>query len=181
MGAGEKGEGPPPVHAYKFTAASQHVQSQAPDCSAPVLLKMAWGAGHSIAATPDRLVPDPCLGTIGTPPHVVACQPRVHPGAQRRVPAHQVAAGVAGEGVDRVPPRQVVAVVVHVVGESRLDEKATRVRRGQITREPPYRTLAGRAVVSRQSTDGRMFWFIRNRFDGSQRALIAASRAKFAP
>lgn len=52
--AGERDEVAPPVHAYKFTAAFQHAQSQAPDCTSPVLLRMAWGAGHSVAATPDR-------------------------------------------------------------------------------------------------------------------------------
>ena len=52
--AGEKDEVAPPVHAYKFVAALQHAQSETADCQAPVLLKMAWGAGHSMAATPER-------------------------------------------------------------------------------------------------------------------------------
>lgn len=53
--AGEKDEVAPPVHAYKFTAALQHAQRKAGDgetpCPEPALLKIAWGAGHSIGAT----------------------------------------------------------------------------------------------------------------------------------
>lgn len=47
--AGERDETATPVHAYKFTAALQAAQG----CDRPVLLKVAWGAGHALGATPD--------------------------------------------------------------------------------------------------------------------------------
>jgi len=54
--AGEKDETAPPVHAYKFGAELQHIlQGGGRDgepCREPALLKVAWGAGHSVAATP---------------------------------------------------------------------------------------------------------------------------------
>lgn len=44
---GERDEVTPPLHAYKFVAALQHAQV----CDAPILLRMAWGAGHAPGAT----------------------------------------------------------------------------------------------------------------------------------
>jgi prolyl oligopeptidase len=44
---GEKDETTVPMHAYKFVAALQHVQA----CDNPVLLRVAWGAGHAAGAT----------------------------------------------------------------------------------------------------------------------------------
>lgn len=57
--AGEKDELAPPVHAYKLTAALQHARGEAArahgaGCDEPVLLRVAWGAGHSLAATPQQ-------------------------------------------------------------------------------------------------------------------------------
>lgn len=49
---GELDEVTPPLHAYKFVAALQHAQA----CDDPVLLRVAWGAGHSAGATPERSV-----------------------------------------------------------------------------------------------------------------------------
>ena len=39
-----------PMHGYKFAAALQAAQ----ECGKPVLLKIAWGAGHSYGLTPDQ-------------------------------------------------------------------------------------------------------------------------------
>ncbi|HYO12711.1 MAG TPA: prolyl oligopeptidase family serine peptidase [Thermoanaerobaculia bacterium] len=47
--AGERDETATPAHAYKFAAALQAAQA----CDRPVLLKVAWGAGHSLGATPE--------------------------------------------------------------------------------------------------------------------------------
>ena len=38
------------MHGYKFTAAMQAAQG----CNNPVLLKIAWGAGHSAGLTPEQ-------------------------------------------------------------------------------------------------------------------------------
>jgi prolyl oligopeptidase len=46
--AGERDGTAMPAHAYKFAAALQAAQA----CPAPVLLKVAWGAGHAVGATP---------------------------------------------------------------------------------------------------------------------------------
>jgi prolyl oligopeptidase len=46
---GENDETTPPMHAYKFAAALE----QAEDCESPVLLRVAWGAGHSYGLTPE--------------------------------------------------------------------------------------------------------------------------------
>ena len=45
---GEKDDTTTPMHGYKFTAAMQAAQG----CDNPVLLKIAWGAGHSYGLTP---------------------------------------------------------------------------------------------------------------------------------
>ena len=47
---GEKDDTTTPMHGYKFAAALQAAQG----CSKPVLLKIAWGAGHSYGLTPDQ-------------------------------------------------------------------------------------------------------------------------------
>lgn len=44
---GERDETTVPMHAYKFVAALRHAQG----CDRPVLLRVAWGAGHSAGAT----------------------------------------------------------------------------------------------------------------------------------
>jgi prolyl oligopeptidase len=49
--AGEKDETAMPAHAYKLTAALQAAQG----CDRPVLLKVAWGAGHALGATPEAM------------------------------------------------------------------------------------------------------------------------------
>ncbi|MEM8960256.1 MAG: prolyl oligopeptidase family serine peptidase [Acidobacteriota bacterium] len=46
--AGERDQTIAPSHAYKFTAALQAAQG----CDNPVLLQVAWGAGHSVGSTP---------------------------------------------------------------------------------------------------------------------------------
>ena len=38
------------MHGYKYAAALQHAQG----CDNPVLLKTAWGAGHSYGLTPEQ-------------------------------------------------------------------------------------------------------------------------------
>ncbi len=47
---GEKDNTTTPMHGYKFAAALQFAQG----CPNPVLLKIAWGAGHSYGATPEQ-------------------------------------------------------------------------------------------------------------------------------
>jgi len=47
IAASERDEVAPPAHAYKFAAALQHAQG----CDEPVLLRIAWEAGHTIGAT----------------------------------------------------------------------------------------------------------------------------------
>jgi prolyl oligopeptidase len=47
---GEKDDTTTPMHGYKYAAALQGVQS----CSNPVLLKVAWGAGHTYGSTPEQ-------------------------------------------------------------------------------------------------------------------------------
>ncbi|MBX2819032.1 MAG: prolyl oligopeptidase family serine peptidase [Rhodothermaceae bacterium] len=47
---GEKDETTTPMHGYKFTAQLQHAQG----CNNPILLKIAWGAGHSYGLTPEQ-------------------------------------------------------------------------------------------------------------------------------
>lgn len=49
---GERDETTPPLHAYKFVAALQHAQS----CDRPILLRVAWGAGHTYGADLDRSI-----------------------------------------------------------------------------------------------------------------------------
>jgi prolyl oligopeptidase len=49
--AGERDETATPAHAYKLTAALQAAQG----CGRPVLLKVAWGAGHALGATPEAM------------------------------------------------------------------------------------------------------------------------------
>ena len=46
---GEKDDTTTPMHGYKFAAAMQAAQG----CDNPVLLKIAWGAGHSYGLTPE--------------------------------------------------------------------------------------------------------------------------------
>jgi dienelactone hydrolase len=46
--AGERDQTAAPWHAYKYVAALQHSSS----CDRPVLLQVAWGAGHTFGATP---------------------------------------------------------------------------------------------------------------------------------
>lgn len=46
--AGENDDVAAPAQAYKFAAAAQSAQS----CDRPILLRVAWGAGHSLGATP---------------------------------------------------------------------------------------------------------------------------------
>lgn len=46
---GEKDETTPPMHGYKFAAALERVE----ECESPVLLRVAWGAGHSYGLTPE--------------------------------------------------------------------------------------------------------------------------------
>ncbi len=48
---GEEDATTTPLHGYKFTAALQAAQS----CPNPVLLKIAWGAGHAYGLTPDQV------------------------------------------------------------------------------------------------------------------------------
>ena len=47
---GDKDDTTTPMHGYKFTAAMQAAQG----CDNPVLLKIAWGAGHSAGLTPKQ-------------------------------------------------------------------------------------------------------------------------------
>ena len=47
---GDKDDTTTPMHGYKFTAAMQAAQG----CDNPVLLKIAWGAGHSSGLTPEQ-------------------------------------------------------------------------------------------------------------------------------
>ncbi len=47
---GEKDDTTTPMHGYKFAAAMQAAQG----CDNPVLLKIAWGAGHSYGLTPEQ-------------------------------------------------------------------------------------------------------------------------------
>ncbi|HMB89697.1 MAG TPA: prolyl oligopeptidase family serine peptidase [Rhodothermales bacterium] len=47
---GEKDETTTPMHGYKYAAALQRAQG----CDNPVLLKVAWGAGHSYGLTPQQ-------------------------------------------------------------------------------------------------------------------------------
>ncbi|MFB3132712.1 MAG: prolyl oligopeptidase family serine peptidase, partial [Rhodothermales bacterium] len=47
---GDKDDTTTPMHGYKFTAAMQAAQG----CDNPVLLKIAWGAGHSAGLTPEQ-------------------------------------------------------------------------------------------------------------------------------
>ncbi|MEM9554270.1 MAG: prolyl oligopeptidase family serine peptidase [Acidobacteriota bacterium] len=60
VSASEKDEATVPSHAYKFVAAAQRAQRAATrggrtaDCTAPVLLQVAWGAGHSAGTTPEQ-------------------------------------------------------------------------------------------------------------------------------
>ena len=49
---GEKDDTTTPMHGYKFAAALQHAQG----CDNPVLLKIAWGAGHSTGLTPEQSI-----------------------------------------------------------------------------------------------------------------------------
>ncbi|MEW6212679.1 MAG: prolyl oligopeptidase family serine peptidase [Acidobacteriota bacterium] len=49
---GERDETATPLHGYKFAAAMQEAQ----DCSKPVLLKVVWGAGHSLGATDEQVI-----------------------------------------------------------------------------------------------------------------------------
>jgi prolyl oligopeptidase len=46
--AGERDQTAAPWHAYKYVAALQHSST----CDRPVLLQVAWGAGHTFGATP---------------------------------------------------------------------------------------------------------------------------------
>lgn len=49
--AGEEDQAAPPWHAFKFVAALQAAQS----CSRPVLLQVAWGAGHALGKDPESI------------------------------------------------------------------------------------------------------------------------------
>jgi prolyl oligopeptidase len=49
---GEKDESTVPMHSYKFVAALQHAQR----CDNPVLMRVAWGAGHSAGATVEESI-----------------------------------------------------------------------------------------------------------------------------
>jgi dienelactone hydrolase len=46
--AGERDQTAAPWHAYKYAAALQHASA----CDSPMLLQVAWGAGHTLGATP---------------------------------------------------------------------------------------------------------------------------------
>jgi prolyl oligopeptidase len=49
---GELDETTPPFHAYKFVAALQAAQA----CDRPILLRVAWGAGHAAGKTPTEAI-----------------------------------------------------------------------------------------------------------------------------